>query len=95
MGFGLARQCSGNRCLAPLDSVDSGPNPRGRAGRANSKKDLVTGRIRVFVPFRGNSKKYLLTGPIRGLCALQGKCCTSTPSIPAFGVMATRKDGNS
>jgi hypothetical protein len=48
MGSGVARQCSRNRCLArwiiPIPRRGRG----GAAGRANSKKDLVTGPIRGF-----------------------------------------------
>jgi class 3 adenylate cyclase len=43
----LRKQVSGR-----LDSLDSPSSPQGRSSRANSKKDLVTGLIRVVVPYR-------------------------------------------
>ena len=46
MGAGVARQCSRNRCLARWTSGSPCVAPRDRAGRANSRKDLVTGPIR-------------------------------------------------
>ena len=52
MGVIFPRQCSGNRCLPGGRSGSPHRGRRGGAGRANSKKDLVTGRIRVSVPFR-------------------------------------------
>jgi hypothetical protein len=42
MGSCVARQCSGNRCLARWTVWIPHRGPLGRAGRANSKKDLVT-----------------------------------------------------
>jgi hypothetical protein len=52
MGVGVARQCSRNRCLARWTVWIPHRGRGGAAGRANSKKDLLTGRIRVSVPFR-------------------------------------------
>jgi hypothetical protein len=43
----LTKQVSGRS-----DGVDTHRDHRARASRANSKKDLVTGPIRVFVPHR-------------------------------------------
>jgi hypothetical protein len=54
MGAGIARQCSGNRCLARWTVWIPHRGRGGAAGRANSKKDLLTGRIRVSVPFTPN-----------------------------------------
>jgi hypothetical protein len=51
MGAGVTRQCSRNRCLARWTVWIPHRDRRGRAGRANSKKDLVTGPIEVFVPY--------------------------------------------
>jgi len=45
MGAGVARQCSENRCLARWTVWIPHRGRRGGAGRANSKKDLVTGPI--------------------------------------------------
>jgi hypothetical protein len=50
MGVGVARQCSRNRCLARWTVWIPHRGRGGAAGRANSKKDLLTGRIRVSVP---------------------------------------------
>jgi hypothetical protein len=50
MGAGVAGQCSRNRCLARWTAPDHG---RGGAGRANSKKDLVTGLIRGSCALQG------------------------------------------
>jgi len=36
----------------PVDSLDPHRGPRGRADLADSKKDLVTARFEVFVPYR-------------------------------------------
>jgi hypothetical protein len=36
----------------PVDNLDAHRGPRGRAGRADSKKDLVTAQSEVFVPYR-------------------------------------------
>jgi len=46
MGAGVARQCSENRCLARWTVWIPHRGRRGGAGRANSKKDLVTAPIR-------------------------------------------------
>ena len=48
MGFGVAGQCSRNRCLGRWTVWIPYRGRRGREGRANSKKDLVTGPIRGF-----------------------------------------------
>jgi hypothetical protein len=53
MGAGVARQCSRNRCLARWTVWIPHRGRRGRAGRANSKKDLVTGPIRGFCALQG------------------------------------------
>jgi hypothetical protein len=47
----LARQCSPNRCLAS-GQFEFPVARRGGVGRANSKKDLVTPRSEVLVPYR-------------------------------------------
>jgi hypothetical protein len=52
MGSGVAWQCSENRCLARWTVWIPHRGHRGRGGRANSKKDLVTDRSEVFVPYR-------------------------------------------
>jgi hypothetical protein len=58
-----------------------GPNPGGRAGRANWKKDLVTGRIRVSVPFKPTARR---------------ACCRPASSRirPANDRETSRNDGN-
>jgi len=48
MGSGVAGQCSRNRCLARWTVWILYRGRGGAAGRANSKKDLVTGPIRGF-----------------------------------------------
>jgi hypothetical protein len=48
MGAGVARQCSRNRCLGQWTVWIPYRGRRGGEGRANSKKDLVTGPIRGF-----------------------------------------------
>jgi hypothetical protein len=48
MGSGVARQCSRNRCLGQWTVWIPYRGRRGGEGRANSKKDLVTGPIRGF-----------------------------------------------
>ena|SRR6266545_3013270 len=48
MGAGVAQQCSENRCLARWTVWIPHRGRRGGTGRANSKKDLVTGPIRGF-----------------------------------------------
>jgi hypothetical protein len=48
MGAGVTRQCSRNRCLDRWTVWIPYRGRRGREGRANSKKDLVTGPIRGF-----------------------------------------------
>jgi RNA polymerase sigma factor (sigma-70 family) len=48
MGFGVAGLCSRNRCLARWTVWIPHRGRRGRAGRANSRKDLVTDPIRRF-----------------------------------------------
>jgi hypothetical protein len=53
MGAGVARQCSRNRCLDTADTLDPRSKRGGAAGRANSKKDLVTGTIRGFCALQG------------------------------------------
>jgi hypothetical protein len=67
MGAGVARQCSRNRCLSQWTVGIPHRGRRGGAVRANSKKDLVTGPIRVSVPFRvsvGRNLRYgLYEGP--------------------------------
>jgi hypothetical protein len=50
MGSGVARQCSRNRCLAWWTVWIPHHGRGGAAGRANSKKDLLTGLIRVLCP---------------------------------------------
>jgi hypothetical protein len=47
-GAGVARQCSRNRCLARWTDWIPHRGRGGGAGRANSKKDLVTDPIRGF-----------------------------------------------
>jgi hypothetical protein len=44
----MARQCSRNKCLAPVTVWIPHGGRGGGAGRVNSKKDLVTGPIRGF-----------------------------------------------
>src|SRR6266540_1266470 len=53
IGVIFPRQCSGNRCLACWTVWIPHRGRRGGAGRANSKKDLVTdpGGSEVFVPY--------------------------------------------
>src|SRR6266545_3734906 len=48
MGFGVARQCSRNRCRRVDQSRSLILAAEAEPGRANSKKDLVTGPIRGF-----------------------------------------------
>ncbi len=48
MGSGVARQCSRNRCLGQWTVWIPYRGRRGGEGRANAKKDLVTGPIRGF-----------------------------------------------
>ena len=55
MGAGVARQCSENRCLARWTVWIPHRGRRGGAGRANSKKDLVTGPIRGFCALQAKS----------------------------------------
>jgi hypothetical protein len=55
MGFGVARQCSRNRCLARWTVWIPDHGRGGRARRANSKKDLITARSEVFVPYTAPS----------------------------------------
>jgi hypothetical protein len=52
MGSCVAPQCSRNRCLPRWTVWIAHRGRGGAAGRANSKKALLTGRIRVSVPFR-------------------------------------------
>jgi hypothetical protein len=61
MGSGVAGQCSRNRCLAHWTAGIARRGRRGRASRANSKKDLVTG------PIRGSCALQAHSDPIRSL----------------------------
>jgi hypothetical protein len=49
MGFGVARQCSGNRCLAPWTAWIPSWAAEAEQVERNSKKDLVTGPIPRFL----------------------------------------------
>ncbi len=71
----------------PVDSLDPHRDRRGRAGRANSRKDLVTGPIEVFVPYTIQGTALIEYSPARtaGSSFSSGLSRPGPPPRPAAG----------
>jgi hypothetical protein len=67
MGFGVARQCSRNRCLARWTVWIPHCGRGGGAARANSNKTWSRARFEVFVPYRNRAPRS--SAPAQGRAA--------------------------
>ena len=77
MGAGVARQCSRNRCLAPADTSDFRRDREAQLAE-RTRKDPVTGPIRVSVPFRHSG------GWLGDLPSLSGAVAADAPAGAAL-----------